>query len=504
MISPSRWGTQAPRRNGGSGLILLPVILLVACLFLVDAPLQAQVVRGHSADRVDAVFEEWDRTHRPGAAVVVLRDGEILHMDGYGMADLEQGVPITPSTVFDIASVSKHFTGWAVAGLEAQGRLSVDDPIDRYLPEIPTFDETITVWHLLHHTSGIRDWVELFAVAGWSFDDVITVPDVITLARHQQALNFRPGTAYAYSNTAYNLLAEIVARVSGTSFRAYMEENAFRPLGMRSTHVHDVYNEPVPQRARSYAPLEEDEEAWELWVNNTSAVGSSSVFTTVADMARWMENLDPGEVGGRERLELMLQPTVLEDGDTVSYGYGLSLGEHRGLKTVSHGGGWRGYRTHLLRFPEEGLSVAVFANFSTFPSFETAARVAEVYLEDQMAPRVTEEDEDEDVGSSTFFEDGDTTAVPISADALTAYEGRYFSEELGTFYTMERDGEQLVARHRINEDRTTTHLGDDTFVMPGVRGEQTLRFTRDGEGHVTGYTLEGRRFKGILFRKMPE
>lgn len=483
--------------------VIVAAAAALGVAWAVASPAMAQTVRDSRSAEVDQVFSQWDRTHRPGAAVVVLRDGEILHMDGYGMADLDQGVPITPSTVFDIASVSKHFTGWAVAGLEAQGRLSVDDPIDQYLPEIPTFGETITVWHLLHHTSGIRDWVELFAVAGWRFDDAITVPDVITLARHQEALNFRPGTAYAYSNTAYNLLAEIVARVSGTSFREYMEEHAFRPLGMSSTHVHDTYNEQVPNRARSYAPVEveEGEEAWELWVNNTSAVGSSSVFTTVSDMARWMDNLDRGAVGGRERLELMRQPTVLENGDTVSYGYGLSLGEHRGLRTVSHGGGWRGYRTHLLRFPEEGLSVAVFANFSTFPSFETAARVAEVYLADRMAPPATEEDED--TGSSTFFEERDTAAVPISADALTAYEGRYFSEELGTFYTMEREGDRLMARHRINEDQATTHMGDDTFVMPGVRGEQTLRFIRDG-GEVTGYTLEGRRFKGIVFRKMPE
>jgi len=489
-----RWrpGTQA------LWLFLAGVVLLAASGGYF--PSEGQTVRGVHSAEVDEVFADWDRTDHPGAAAVVLSGGEIVHMDGYGMADLDHGLAITSSTVFDIASVSKHFTGWAVSFLVERDQLTPDDPIDRYLPDVPTFGHRVTVRHLLHHVSGIRDWVELFHVAGWRFDDVITVPDIVTLAKHQRALNFDPGSDYAYSNTAYNLLARIVEKASGMTFREFMARNAFAPLEMTSTHIHDRYNEVVPNRARSYGP--DDDGGWELLVDNTSAVGSSSVFTSVADMAKWMDNLDRGTLGESKVVERMLIRGVLSEGDTIGYAWGLSLGEYRGLRTVSHGGSWRGYRTQMLRFPDEKLSVAVFANFSTFDSGATARRVAEIFLAERLEPRVAEDD-DESTGSSTFFEESEPEPISLSWGALDEFVGRYFSDELGTDYRIEREGDELMARHRIVEDRVLTRVGENTFVLPGVRGRQTIRFIRDA-GRVTGYTLDGRRFRGILFRRMPD
>ena len=468
-----------------------------ACL-LVPGGLRAQAVRGHLAEQVDAVFAEYDRTDHPGASVVVVRDGRVIHMDGYGMADLDQAIAVTGSSVFDIASVSKHFTAFAITTLAQRGLLSLDDPIDRWMPEIPTHGQRVTVRHLLHHVSGIRDWVELFAVAGWRFDDVITVPDIFILAENQAALNFAPGSAYAYSNTGYNILAEIVARASDASFRDWMQREVFGPLGMSHTHIHDTYNEVVPRRARSYGP--DGSGDWEILVNNTSAVGSSSVFTTAEDFAKWLANFDHPEVGG-DVLTRMLTRGVLTTGDTIPYASGLGIGSYRGLRTISHGGSWRGYRSHLLRFPDEKLAVAVFANFSTFRSGETAQRVADVFLEGRIEPLADEEGGAN--GSISFFEERDPEPTPISGDALRKYEGTYFSDELGTFYSIAREDDGLAAHHRINPSSTMTYVGEDTFVMPGVRGRQTLSFFREGD-QVVGYRLAGRRFRGIVFRRVPE
>ena len=469
-----------------------------AAFLLLPGGLGAQEVRGPLAERVSAVFAEWDRTDHPGASVVVVRDGRIIHMDGYGMAELDQAIAVTATTVFDIGSVSKQFTAFAITTLAERGQLSLDDSIERWMPEIPTHGQRVTVRHLLHHVSGIRDWVELFAVAGWRFDDAITVPDVFTLAEHQAALNFEPGSAYAYSNTGYNILAEIVARASGTSFRDWMQTEVFEPLGMSHSHIHDTYNEVVPRRARSYGP--DGSGDWELLINNTSAVGSSSVFTTAEDMAKWLANFDHPTVGG-DALMKMLTRGVLSTGDTIAYASGLTIGSYRGLRTVSHGGSWRGYRAHLLRFPDERLSIALLANFSTFQSGETAERVAEVFLGERMEPAVSERGDA--TGSSTFFDARTPEPTPISGDALGTYEGTYFSDELGTFYTIARGDDGLAAHHRINPSQVMTYVGDDTFVMPGVRGRQTLSFFREGD-RISGYHLAGSRFRGIVFRRVPE
>lgn len=459
------------------------------------AGVAAQVVRGPMAGEVDRIFADWDRTDHPAVTVGVVRDGRVVHVDGYGMADLDQGIAAGPATVFDIASVSKHFTAFAVTTLAREGAISLDDPLERWIPELPTFGERITIRHLLHHVSGIRDWVELFAVAGWRFDDVITVRDILTLARHQQALNFPPGSAYAYSNTGYNILAEIVGRSSGMTFREWMDARAFGPLSMTRTHIHDRYNEVVPGRARSYGPAEDGE--WELLVDNTSAVGSSSVFTSMEDMVRWMANFDGRHVGG-EVLDQMLTRGVLTTGDTIPYAHGLTIGEYRGLRTVSHGGSWRGYRTHFLRFPDEALSVAVFGAFSTFDAQAAATSVAELFLRGRLSAA---EPVDEDAsGSSTFFRERETEPVVLSRKELQEYVGVYGSDELDTSYAIVLEDGGLVARHRINPEQALTPVGDDTFVTPGVRGQQTLTFEREGE-LVVGYRLAGRRFRGILFRR---
>ncbi|HEV2132611.1 MAG TPA: serine hydrolase domain-containing protein, partial [Longimicrobiaceae bacterium] len=330
------------------------------------------------AARVDALFRQWDRPGSPGAAVAVIRDGEIVYSRGYGMANLEYDVPITPTTIFHIASVSKHFTAFAIALLAEEGKLSLDDDIRTHLPEVPDFGRTLTIRHLIHHTSGLRDQWELLAMAGWRLDDVITREHILKMVSHQRALNFDPGEEYLYSNTGYTLMALLVERVSGQSFREFTEERIFRPLGMTSTHFHDDHEMIVPGRAYSYAPRPGG--GFRNSPLNYANVGATSLFTTVEDLAKWDRNFYEPQVGSEALFAQMESRGVLNDGRQIEYAFALSIGEHHGLRTVGHSGADAGYRSYYVRFPEQRLSVVVLSNLSSFNPTRVALRVADIYL----------------------------------------------------------------------------------------------------------------------------
>ena len=258
------------------------VFLVMLFLLPVDSLAQTQ------EKKVDALFASIsDET--PGAAIVVVKDGKILLKKDYGLANLEHQIPIDSKTVFDIASISKQFCGMAIAVLIEQGLLAYDDDIRKYIPELYDFDETITIGHLLHHTSGIRDWTNSLALAGWSFDDVISMDQILNMAYHQNSLNFRPGSEYLYSNTGYNLLAEVVHRITGKTFREWTHDNIFEPLGMSQSHFYDDHNEVVPFKASSYFRGQDDQ--FYHSVNSLTALGSSSLYTTTSDLAKWGKQL---------------------------------------------------------------------------------------------------------------------------------------------------------------------------------------------------------------------
>lgn len=492
-----------------------PISFFALLLILVVLPSQVAALGDHPpasntpwadtlAAQVDELFADWHRPDSPGAAVLVVRDGEILHGRGYGMASLEHGVPIDTRTVFDIASVSKQFAAFAVALLEAEGALSVDDDVRSYIPELPDFGHTITIRHLIHHTSGLRDWPGTLSMGGWDYEDVLSFEQILRMARHQEDLNFVPGSEYAYSNTGYNLLAEIVARVSGTSFRAFTRERIFQPLGMHQTHFHDDHGEVIPGRAESYRPRGgADTDGHRRVTNNLTALGSSSLFTTVEDLARWIRNFDEPVVGGAGVVERMYQQGVLNDGDTIGYAWGQTVGSLRGLTAVSHGGSWAGYRTTLLRFPEQRLAVVILANTSDMNPGSMANRIAQLYLADELPPEVAESPAEDGrpgsgAGQGTVHEDPEPwTPAP---EALEEYTGVYTSPELATAYTLElRDG-VLVAAHFRRGDRAFRPVEPDRFQGSGF-GE--IRFLRDDLGNIVAFTANQTRIRGLRFERIP-
>ena len=258
--------------------------------------LLAGLAYGQITARVDKLFERFNKPDSPGCAVAVVRDGRIVYEHGYGMADLDHDIPITPSTVFHVASMSKQFTATAIVLLAQEGRLSLDDPVRKYVPEVPDFGVPITLRHLIHHTSGLRDQWELLEMAGWRYSlDLITDDDVLELVSRQKELNFKPGEKFLYCNTGYTLLAQVVKRVSGKSLREFTEERIFKPLNMTSTHFRDDHAEIVKRQAYGYVP---DKATFRLSVTNFDTVGATSLLTTVEDLAVWDRNFYDKRVGG--------------------------------------------------------------------------------------------------------------------------------------------------------------------------------------------------------------
>jgi len=450
-------------------LCLIPMILLMittACERVGDS----DALSG----QVDEVFAEWDKPDSPGVALAVVQDGRTLYQRGYGSANLEYGIPITPSSVFDIASVSKQFGAMAVALLVEQGKIALEDDIHKYLPEMPDFGKPVTVRHLVHHISGLRDWPYSFRLAGWRYEDVISFDDILTLARHQKDLNFDPGSEYLYSNTGYNLLAEIVARVTGQSFREWTDANIFRPLGMESTHFQDDHDRIVRNRASSYSP--DGEGGFKNVVNSLTALGSSSLHTTAEDLAKWVNNFDEPKIGNVGVLEMTHRRGVLNNGEEIAYAFGQSIGSYRGLKTVGHGGSWAGFRTYLLRFPDQRFSVIVLGNSSSFSSNRTAQKVADIYLGDSM--------EQPEQGSP----EGDQQVIQVDTEILDGYVGTY---QLGPGWllTITREEDKIMAQATREDKFPMIARSETRFHVEDYGSDVT--FERDASGEVNRIEYRG-------------
>lgn len=303
----------------------MKVVVLGSLLALVAVP----VMEAQRPEALDSVFSAYDRTDGPGCAVAVSRDGKVLAARGFGMSDLAQNLAITPHSVFHVASVSKQFTGMSLVLLAKSGAVLLDDDIRKYLPELPSYGQVVTIRHLLTHTGGIRDQWSLLMTAGWRLgDDLITEQDVLEIVVRQRSLNFAPGTDWLYSNSGFSLAAIIVKRVTGKTLREYAEEQMFRPLQMSQTHFHDDNGMVVPGRTRGYGYRG----AWKETVPNYSTVGATSLFTTVIDLVQWHRHLDEGLLGGPESLRTLLTPAVLTSGDSLQYALGIQHGSYRGCR----------------------------------------------------------------------------------------------------------------------------------------------------------------------------
>lgn len=531
-------------------------ITLGLALLLASGPALGQQPDGAA---VDAVFEKLAGADTPGCAVGVSRGGTTLLTRAYGSAELEHRVPITADTIFEAGSVSKQFTAAAVLLLAADGKLALGDDIRKYVPELPDYGATITIDHLLSHTSGLRDWGAIMGIAGWPRGTrAYDMADVLTIIARQRALNHAPGTEYSYTNSGYNLLAIIVKRVSGSSLAEFSRARLFDPLGMDSTSWRDDFRRIVPGRAVAY--MRRGEDGWVQAMPFEDAYGNGGLLTTVEDLLTWNEALASGRLGALTTRRLGEQ-AVLTDGKRIAYARGLSVQEHRGQPEVSHGGATGGYRAWLGRFPQSKLSVALLCNAATANSTMLAHKVADQFLpaEDEPADAravsaaapppldeglaglfVNETDglplqlkiEEGKLGSpgrppldplgpgrfrsgqaELRFEGRDRFRVTLpggvewayrrvepfapTADELAAFAGRYESDEAGAAYLVTAEDGKLVLRL---EDRPQIALRAapayrDAFEADGG----IVRFQRDAAGGVSGFSVGISRVRELPF-----
>lgn len=351
--------------------------LIAVVIAAVPALVTGQTLAPDTAARVDAVFSRFGAA-TPGCAVNVLRDDKSAYAKGYGLASLELGVPISPKTVFDIGSTSKQFTAMSVLLLAQDGKLSLDDDVRKFLPELPDLGARVTLRNLLNHTSGWRDYADLMDLQGWDYRDHTTDRDALDLLRRQRALNFAPGTDWRYSNSGYFLMSLVVRRASGKSLADFARERIFEPLAMRETHFVTNSREVIPNKATAYdlAPGGR----YEIDMSNWEQIGDGAVQTTVEDLARWDANFTSAAVGGRALLDQMQTPGKLSNGTPLQYAFGLSVDTYRGLPRVSHGGAWGGFRAMTMRFPTQHLSVLVECNRGDANTMLLATNVANVFL----------------------------------------------------------------------------------------------------------------------------
>jgi CubicO group peptidase (beta-lactamase class C family) len=341
--------------------------------------------------RIDTVFAAYDRTDTPGCALLVRRNGATVHARGYGMASLELGVPITPRTVMDIGSTSKQFTAASIWLLAQEGKLSLDDEIQKYLPDLPRLGpgeaNRVTIRHLLQHTSGWRDYTELMSLAGLQEEAVTTADDAMAALKRQRGGNFAPGTSWAYSNTGYFLLSQIVERVSGMSMREFLRARIFTPLGMTHSEVFDDHARLYPGRASSYTP---GAQGWRVAASNWEQTGDGAIQTSVEDLARWDANFDAPVVGGQALVDSMQRSGRLVTGAPIAYAYGLFIDRFRGVPRVQHGGAWAGYRAMTMRFPAQHASVTLTCNAANANTGLLAEGVATALLGNTLGPSEAE------------------------------------------------------------------------------------------------------------------
>jgi CubicO group peptidase (beta-lactamase class C family) len=412
---------------------------------------------------------------KPGATIAVAKGDQLLLNKGFGLANPEYNIPNGEKTVYHIASVSKQFTAFSIAMLADQGKLSVDDEVRKYIPELPDFGHKITITQLLHHTSGLRDQWNLLALAGWRLDDVITKNQVLRLMSRQKDLNFKPGDEFSYCNTGYTLAAEIVSRVSGKSFDEWTQENIFKPLGMTNTFFYEDHERIVKNRAYSFY---ETGDGLKKSVLSYSTAGATSLFTTAEDLVKWSNNFRTMKVGNAKIMAQMEERGILNKGDTTSYAFGQDLNKYKGLKTASHGGGDAGYRTFLLRFPDQQYTFVVLSNLASFNTGKVAYQLADIYLKDL----VQEEEK-----KTPSPEEPKSDAIQVSTDLLKLYSGQYELQP-GFVVTMRLESDHLVAQATNQPSFTLVPKSESEFFIAAINAKIT--FNRNNQNQVNEFILD--------------
>ena len=537
-------------------LLVFTVVAFLSSATWAQVPEKEKVVAG-----ANRAFEKFTKAYvapAPGCAAAVSLNGDTVFEKAFGLADLEHNVPNTPQTIFESGSVAKQFTAAALVLLQQEGKLSIDDPVRKYIPELPDYGAPLTIRHLLNHTAGLRDWGTVLALTGAGRGDRVISQDLaFDVITHQRALDFKPGSEYSYSNSGYTLAAVIIERVSKQKYPAFIEERFFKPLGMTNSSWRDDYQRIVPNRAQAYS--RQGIGPWRLDMPFMNVYGNGGMLTTVGDWMKWNAMLDSHSLGAPLVNALETQG-VLNDGRKIAYALGLTIDTYKGLKDVSHGGATAGYQTFLARYPDQKVSIGVMCNGSspgagaiaagitdeifglTEPARTEPAKVSEEELRKfvgvwrnekthvparfvvengvsrwsgaRLVPmggnqftigrtqlKFTFDKEGKPLSAETVDSDGEVTRfipemawTPTPAD-LALLKGDWFSEEAGATFTIAVDGDKAFIKQRPVTSFVMQPIYKDHFAVPGF----VLWFTRDKNGKVNDLHVGASRMRDMLF-----
>jgi CubicO group peptidase (beta-lactamase class C family) len=556
VITAGRW------RRANLYLNRLPMIEMRAILIFLTV---AVSMKGQSAKskqtEVDHIFSAFN-THTPGCAVGVSERGAVALRAGYGMADLERGVPVSADTVFESGSVAKQFTAMALLLLAQRGKISLDDPMRKYLPELPEYGAPLTIRQVLSHVSGLREWRLVATFSGMPEGTyVLDNYDLLRIASRQRALNFDPGTTWSYTNTGFNIATILIERAlgDGKTFEEFTRAAIFEPLHMTHTRWRDDFRAVVPSRALAYSFTEGG------WIQDTpveNIIGAGGMLSTVGDWLLWNENFTHAKVGGPEIVKMQQTPAVLSNGKTISYAAGLTVGTFDGLREVSHSGSTGGYRTWLGRYPEKGVSVAVMCNSAQANPTKLGRETAHLWTEGIPAPdsapvvlgptalekfagmyskvrdntvaefRVKDGklmfdrvmlipvgDAEFSAGQNKFvFRDGRFTQMTPDGDIvyervepahpsdseLATLAGHYKSGEAESTLTVTAEASELTMAIGWNKPLRLRPTFRDAFMMEGGGGATSIVFHRDQAGRVTGLSAGDDRVWDLRFSRVAE
>ena len=420
---------------------------------------------------VDDIFSEWNKENVPGGSIGIIKDGEFIYTKGYGMANLEYDIPNSASSVFRIASTSKQFTAACIVLLAEKGKLSLDDNLKSIFPDFPAYANEITIRNMLNHTSGIRDYLQLAYLKGLRDDDHYVDEDLMGWLINQTDLNFSPGEEYLYSNSGYWLLGQIVEKISGVNMAAFARKEIFEPLGMMQTHFHNDHTQIVKERASGYVPGNDGE--YKISMTTLNMIGDGGIFTSINDMKKWDDAYYERSILSNEFWEMMTTQGVLNEGEIIDYASGLDIGEYNGLKTISHGGAFVGYRAEFMRFPEQKVSIAIFANRGDVNPTNLAYQVADVILKNDFI-----ETENVIVNEESVSQE----FIQLNANELKKFEGDYWNDAGSYSRKIYVKNDTLRYYRSEYSESDLLPISENEFKMVNVGADLTIKFT-DEQSH---------------------
>lgn len=428
------------------------------------------------ADSVRSLMKAYDSNDTPGGSIMVMQNNEIIFHEWFGMANLSHAIPFGPETRHNIGSTSKQFTGFAIALLASQGKLSLDDDIRTHIPELPDFGEVVTIRHMLSHTSGYREYLNLLAMTGMDLGAPIKPGKVIEIVQRQPELQNVPGAEFNYNNTSFWLMTVVVQRVTDVPFDKWMRDHVFEPLDMKNTMVRRNPGQVVTNRSVGYGP-EIDGEYLEI-SDIHGAMGAGGMYTTMDDLANWIRNMHAPKPEHKAAFEALLSPNSLNNGESTNYGLGIFISDYKGLTNINHGGADIAHRSMLMYFPEINAAVVTQSNLASFDGSITR-KVVDLFFAEQLAQEAAETE------TSSNEEPAEFVYNSSDFEKLT---GRYGLVVMPSFIlTFSRDGDRIFTQATGQPAIDIKATSDSTFTLVGV--DAALTFHRNADGTADSLTL---------------